>query len=161
MIIACTHDLEIRASMSLVPASAWGTIVLLNVADQQAAASDQLVGSIGNLKAGEPLCLAAHQVSSDFGDSDGEWIWSATDLAALLQQGLPTGFNAPILIYAVSPAEVATFANDLAAALRTAKAFCGGTVYGFNKPVTVATTPYPSPQQLATNANLTGTTVQC
>lgn len=160
MIIACTHDLTIRASLSLPSAAAWGTVILLGSDDSQVAATAQLTQSLGNMVAGEPLCVAAHQNSTDFGDADGVWSWSPTDFALVLQQGVPKGFTGPLLIYAVSP-EVATFASDLVAALRSAGALCGVTVYGFKKAITVETTPYPSPQQLSTDADLTGIVVNC
>ncbi|HEX9935766.1 MAG TPA: hypothetical protein VGB15_01540 [Longimicrobium sp.] len=159
MIIACTHDLAIRASLSLPSAAAWGTVILLGAEDSQAAASAQLTQSLGNMAPGEPLCVAAHQAGADFGDADGVWAWSPTDFVVVLQQGVPKSFKGPLLIYAVSP-EVATFASDLVAALRSAGALCGVTVYGFKKAVE-AGTPYPSPQQLSTNPDLTGIVVNC
>jgi len=160
MIIACTHDLAIRASLSLTSAAAWGTSILLGADDTQAAAEAQLTQSLGNINPGEPLCVAAHQNADGFGDADGEWTWSAAEFAKILQAGLPKTYNSPVLIYAVSH-DTASFANDLTSALRTAGALCGVKVYGFKAAVTVETTPYPNPGQLANDQDLNGTVVQC
>jgi hypothetical protein len=159
-IIACTHDLAIRATLSLPSAAPWGTVILLGAEDSQAAATAQLTQSLGNMAAGEPLCVVAHQVATDFGDADGEWAWSPTDFALVLQEGVPKSFQGPLLVFAVSP-EVATFASGLVAALRAAGALCGVTVFGFKKAVEAGTTPYPDPQQLSTDPDLTGIVVNC
>lgn len=155
MIIVCTQDNDVRNNQA--GTAPWGPFNLLNNGGQPGA-TVQMRGFIRQVTVAEALCLSAHGNNTEIGDEESiGWVWSAADIANLLNENLPAGYSGKILISACAT-NVVNFSANLAQALRDQGWRIGLWIYGYNT-ATPAGGTYPNPGTLDQNLSLQGTQV--
>jgi len=162
MLIVCTKDPTI-VQTAQNPASGsptWGQLIVINVALNQAMATQSLIHALGQLGPNEALCFSAHGNDNEIGDAGGgvnDWGWTRADIATLLAHHAPMHYVGPILVHACAQ-NVSNFSAGLAVALQHLQSLNGVWIYGYNRPVAAAA-PFPDPARMGQNVELQGTHV--
>jgi hypothetical protein len=158
MLIVCTQDPVVRntATQAGKGGAAWAPVRLIPLGTQ-AAADGVFAEVLGELEAGDALCLSAHGNDTELGDAVGGWTWSTAEIAELIQEHAPAEWGGPILIHACAES-VADFAAGLAVALEMRGVFDGLWCYGYNRAVP-ADEGFPPPEGLDRRVDLQGTRV--
>ncbi len=157
MLIVITKDQSIIDWVNSEDSGAanWGAIKILSVANQ-GEANSQMAQLLKLVKSNEPLAITGHGNDEEVGDEGvgaADWCWTHAQLAELLG-GLVPDYKGPVLME-VCADSVSDFAAHLVVSLEKLEKLNGVWVYGYNKSIGV-THPFPTPDKLDGNAELTG-----
>jgi hypothetical protein len=158
MLIVCTQDQIIRHTTDDPNSGspAWKPVIALNLGGQPGATT-QFESELRRLEPASPLALSAHGNDHEIGDAGQRgWVWSAGEVAAMLDRNAPRGWLGPVLIHACAET-IVNFSARLAVALEGSR-FRGMWCCGYNRPLASAA-GYPSPDSLDKRVDLQWTRV--
>jgi hypothetical protein len=150
MLIVCTKDQAIRdwAQDPRSGAVHWGTLCLLNPANDPAQATVELGSLIAQLGDTDSLCIHAHGNDNKIGDAgsgNDDWGWSYDTLANLFKKKKP-GFKGNVVIRSCGEG-IDNFSSRLRLALEGIKTLKGTWIYGQNRSHEIQR-PYAKPSNL-------------